>query len=454
MDTEEASYDAPGDYYDDYYDDYYYDYYNDGYNYRDRDNPCTSSYYLRNQHIVSRNVLASDLGLIAKGGDDNSLSVAVTDLTTADYMAGVNVRIFNYQNQLIGSGTTDAEGLVSIDLSKKPFLLVASSGRQKGYLRLDDGSALSLSMFDVGGSTSKRGLKGFIYGERGVWRPGDSLYVSFVLEDKNQFLPEDHPVVFDLYTPENQLYLRKVRTQSVNGFYDFRTATAQEAPTGNWLAKVKVGGTSFTKTIKIETVKPNRLKIKLDFGQDILKSTEPANGDLEVKWLHGAIAKNLKADINVTLSKGKTTFDGLEDYSFDDPAKNFGSEEQTVFDGTLNEEGIASVSASFNVTDNAPGMLNASFKIRAFEQGGDFSVDRFTIPYSAYESYAGVKIPEGKGWNNALYSNEPNIIPIATVDENGNPVNRKKVKIEVFEVRWRWWWERSQRDDLARYIRN
>jgi len=40
-------------------------------------------------------------------------------------------------------------------------------------------------MFDVGGETVQEGLKGFIYGDRGVWRPGDSLYLMFVLEDKH-----------------------------------------------------------------------------------------------------------------------------------------------------------------------------------------------------------------------------------------------------------------------------
>ncbi len=92
------------------------------------------------------------------------------------------------------------------------------------------------------------------------------------------------------------------------------------------------------------------------------------------------------------------------------------------------------------------------FKVRAFEEGGDFSIDRFTLPYSPFKSYAGLKIPKGEGWNGAIYSNEPNVIPIMTVDEEGKPVNRKKVKIEVFEVRWRWWWERSEDDDLASYI--
>ena len=111
------------------------------------------------------------------------------------------------------------------------------------------------------------GIKGFLYGERGVWRPGDSIYMTFVLEDKNEILPDNHPVRFELFTPESQLYLNKTRSTGLNGVYDFRTAaTEADAPTGNWLAKVNVGGSSFSRPVKIETVKPNRLKINLDFG--------------------------------------------------------------------------------------------------------------------------------------------------------------------------------------------
>ena len=62
----------------------------------------------------------------------------------------------------------------------------------------------------------------------------------------------DHPVVLELYTPENQLFLRKVKTNSVNGLYDFRMKTDTESPTGNWLAKIKVGGSTFTKSIKLK----------------------------------------------------------------------------------------------------------------------------------------------------------------------------------------------------------
>lgn len=424
------------------------------YNHRERDNPCKPSYYMAGGRWVARNVLASDLGIIAKSGHSSTMIVAVTDLTTVEPVQHVAIEIYNFQNQLIDIKQTDKDGFVKIDLQKKPFLLVAKKDSQRGYLRLDDGSALSLSMFDIGGQQVERGVKGYLYGERGVWRPGDSLYVSFMLEDKNKTLPSNHPVVFELYTPQHQLYQRTVRTASLNGFYDFRTTTSQDAPTGNWLARVKVGGSEFTRTLKIESIKPNRLKIDLDFNAKILSSVEPPKGELEVKWLHGAVAGNLKADIEMTLSKSSSVFKGYEGYAFDDPSREFEAREEIVFEGRVDADGKAAVYPDIQVQKNAPGMLQAHFRIRAFENGGEFSVDRFSIPYSPYRGYVGVKVPEGKGWNGALYSDEPNLIPIVTVDENGRPVDRKGVKIEIYNVYWRWWWERSDEDRLANYIAN
>lgn len=446
---DDSQFDEPG-----YYDfDYDYDY-DPGYEWDERNDPCKKSYYMHNQHSISRNVIASNLGIITKGGDDKSFVVAVTDLRTTETLSDVDISFYNFQNQLIGSGKTNSDGLLSIDVEKKPFLLIARKGDETGYLRLDDGSALSFSMFDISGDETNKGVKGFIYGDRGVWRPGDSIFVSFILEDKNHVIPENHPVIFELFTPENILYQKKVKTQSVNGFYDFRTATAAEATTGNWLAKVTVGGSGFTKTLKIETVKPNRLKLNIDFHADLLKSKTDTKADLEVKWLHGAVAKNLDADIRVTLSEGQTVFKAFPGYVFDDPSKKFESEEKQIFKGKLNDKGKAVIPVSFSIVNNAPGMLKANFNIRAFEKGGDFSVDRFSIPFSPYSSYVGLKVPKGSGWNDALYSNEPNLIPIAMVDENGNPVDRKKVEIKIYELNWRWWWERADGDDLAHYIAN
>lgn len=427
-----------------YYDSYYY--YDD---YGDRDDPCSGSYYYN--RTVSRNVLASDLGLLAKRGNDGSVLFAVNNVRSTDPIPNAELEVYDYQHQLLTRTTTDAMGLAAVKLSKKPFLLVAKSGTQRGYLKLDDGSSLSLGAFDVAGATVQKGLKGLIYGERGVWRPGDTLFLGFILEDKEKRLPAAHPVTFELSNPRGQLVSRVVRSASVNGFYNFTTPTDADAPTGNWTARVKVGGATFTRTVKVETIMPNRLKINMAFTN----ATTLLQGDkqpikMDVKWLHGAIAKNLRTAVEVSFYEATTEFKGFDNYSFDDPATNFSSENRTIFDDRLDENGHAEFSPDLNASQ-APGMLRASFNTRVFEQGGAFSVDRFTINYSPYTNYVGVLLPKGDGWGNMLATGRDYSVPVVSVNQNGKPEQRAKLTVKVYKMDWRWWWSSSD-DNLANYV--
>src|SRR5690606_5183610 len=104
-------------------------------------------------------------------------------------------------------------------------------------------------------------------------------------------------------------------------------------------------------------------------------------------WLHGGTARNLKAEVSVSFSKMKTAFKGLVNYSFDDPAKDFYAEEKEVFKGRVNEQGVANIDFKLPKITSAPGMLNAHFSTRVYEETGDFSIDMKTIPYAPYSSF-------------------------------------------------------------------
>lgn len=409
------------------------------YRWEERDDPCKSSYYFNKS--VNRNVLASDLGIIAKAGQDDRWSIWVTDLLSARSLTGVTLRFYNFQLQEINTAVTGADGMAQINLTRQPFVVVARQGKQTGYLKLQEGKSLSLSMFDVGGETVQKGLKGFIYGERGIWRPGDSLFISFMLEDKTNQLPPHHPVTMTLTNPAGQIVRRMVSARGVNGLHVFRTATSPEAPTGNWMAKVNVGNAEFRKTIRIETVKPNRLKILIDFGTTRLIRDRIPAVSLQASWLTGAIARNLKAKINLTLSRSVTAFQKYPGYVFDNPAVGFAPENITIFDGQLDDRGMATVRPVIHVENVAPGALKASFETMVFEEGGDFSIDRFSIPFYPYATYAGLKLPDtGKG-DRALNTGQQYTIGLLNIDADGNPVASSSLKVELFKLEWRWWWD-------------
>ncbi len=437
---EDSSWDGIEEYYDDYG---YYDY-----DWNERENPCDKSYYYDKK--VGMNVLATDIGVIIKKGANKSYFVAISDILNTAPIAGAKVTFYNFQQQSLGNVVTDADGTAVFDAEKLAYFAIVENNGQKNYVKLNDGNVLSVSKFDVSGVQLKKGIKGFIFGERGVWRPGDKVFLSFMLNDNANKLPVNHPVKLELLDPYNKVVHREVKTNGLNNFYHFDVETDENAPTGNWLAKVSVGGASFSKTIKIETIKPNRLKIKTEFDSEVLKGDRPINGDMEVKWLHGAIAKNLKADITAKFNSQTTTFKNFPGYIFDDPTRSFSTEDQVVFDGKIDADGKAGFSINPQLDSKAPGMLKAAFITKVYENGGDFSTDVFTKPYSPYETYIGLNVPKGDKARGMLLTDEKHKFDVVSVDEKGKPKATKNLKVTVYKVNWRWWWDTSS-DNLSSY---
>lgn len=424
----------------------------------ERGDPCKPAYYRYGQNIrAQRNLLASNIGLIAKRGTRGKLLVAATALDTSKPMNGVAINAISYQNQVIASGRTGTDGLLELEVRGQPFALIADDNGRKGYLKVAQGVALPTSHFDVGGETVVNGLKGFLYGDRGVWRPGDSIYLTFALQDRDRTLPANHPVTLELRNPRGQLVQTLINTTPVGQFYAFELKTAADAPTGDWNATALVGGASFAKTLKVETVMPNRLKIALDFdeskaGEDVLASA-PLRADLSAQWLSGATAANLRANVEVRLAPGATRFKTFTDYVFDDPARGFNGAPITVFDGDLDADGNAKVEKRLDLPRDVPGMLNANFVTRVFERGGAFSINRETRTVAAFDRYVGLRMPKGDAARDMLLTDTRHVVDLATLDLAGKPVSIPRLRVTLYKVQWRWWWDQTG-DSLAQYAQS
>lgn len=447
-DEEEAQWDEADQYY--YNDD---EYYGEGeYNWNEREDPCTASYYRDKGSVVQRNILASDLGIIAKRGNDGSVLVAVSDLRTTEPLNNVEIKVLDLQRRAMATVSTDREGMATLaSTPHKPFLLVASKGKQRGYLKLDDGSALSVSNFDVGGEEVNKGLKGFLYGERGVWRPGDSLYLTFILQQTLQKLPKDIPVALELSDPQGRLDQRIVRTTGVGGTYSFRCATQPDAPTGVWSARILVGGTSFYKPLRIETVKPNRLKILLDLGGDKRFAGDDKPVQLQGNWLHGAPASGLKARVTATFMRSSAEFNGFAKYNFNDLRNDLGTDETPLFDGTLDANGHTSFPFKLTWNGGAPSAVRANIVTRIFEAGGDASMDRTDLLYYPYSSYAGLlAAPPSTDWG-GYYTDTTYTFAAVALKPDGKPIADHPLKVQVVKLGSNWWWS-GDMDEPSNYM--
>lgn len=425
----------------------YYDYYYDDYEWRESQDPCTNSYFYNTK--TATNVLASDLGVIAKRGENKSYFFAVNNLLTTDPVGGATIDLYSFQQQKLATSKTDVSGTAYFKLDKFAYFAIVTQGKHTTYLKLDDGMSLSVSNFDVSGETLQKGLKGYIYGERGVWRPGDDLYLSFILNDAANKLPKAHPIKLRLNDPSGKTVYQKVVKSNDWNHYSFVVPTHPDAPTGSWEAMVSLGGAKFYKNIKIETIKPNRLRIKNTFNKAVLTSGSPSTANLEVTWLHGAIAKNLKADMTAKFSQQSTAFKNYPKYVFDDLVRQFGTEEINIFSGRIDESGRASATINPQLQDQAPGMLKAAFVTKVYEEGGDFSTDVMATTYSPYTTYVGIKTPEPNKYG-MLETRKMNRFDIVSVDESGRPKPVRGIEVKVFKVEWRWWWD-ADGDNLSNY---
>ncbi len=444
-------------YYDEYDDSYYSDYDYSNISYNDKDNPCTQSFYYYNssQTKVATNILASNIGLTVKVGEDNTYHFAAVNMITNEVMPTTTIGLYSQQQQLLREVQTNSKGLAKITLKDEtPYFAIATHQHDKVYLKIQDGRALSLSKFNVSGLSLRKGLKGFLYLERGVRRPGDQIPVTFVLDDSKNSIPDNHPVVFELHNPQGKLVKQKVVKHHSNHVYSHTFKTSIEDVTGNWLVKAKVGGAHFSHTVKIETVKPNRLKINAVFGDEdaeILNLSENIEGKLNVTWLHGAIADGLKADVRVKVSSKHTGFKDYPSYYFGNEARYFNGDETTIFDGELDENGEAVFNLQPDFNSRAPGFLRANFLTKVYEKGGDFSTNVESKTISPYETYVGMEMPKAKNRYNILYTNKDHLVNVVSVDTHGKPKPKSLLKVRVFKIDWRWWWH-SGRENLSHYV--
>lgn len=406
----------------------------------------------------SKVVIQSDIGIICKSSGEGEYVVYATDLVSARPKGNCKVRAYDRQNQVLAEGSTDSEGRTVLRSKDEPYIVVAEAGGDATFVKVEPGTALSLSNFDVGGTTSPKGIKGYIFGERGVWRPGDDIYLTFIATS-DKALPENHPASLEFYNPNGQLVQSLVAGNSSDGIYTFKLQTSPASPTGLWRAKIAFGGAQFEKSVRVDAIKPNRMKIEMKLGDGQLVDALHFTGSLTARWLHGAPAGSSKVTLQTQLSQITTRFKGYDGYSFDDATKYFDTEEREIVSGTTDARGTLQLATDelSSLQGLSPGMLSGKFTVKVFEKSGDFSVDQQIATVSPYDTYFGIGVATQKSdWGDEyLDSKKEHRIKVVMLDAKGKPgTGTEKVLVTVYKMDSYWWWDAASANSQAHYAKN
>ena len=186
------------------------DYYRDaGYlSWYEQDNPCSTVTTTITIWPAAPEPSWRPTRLIAKRGQDDTLHVVATTLDNNEPAAEVVVKAYNYQQQQVGMGLPIKRAWPAW-LDGTPYLQVVKD-RDTGFLKV--ARTRRAQPVQHQRPDRARWSERVFLRERDVWRPGDDIHLTFILEDKNDVLPDDHPLTLDWFDPRGN----KVKSYSLD----------------------------------------------------------------------------------------------------------------------------------------------------------------------------------------------------------------------------------------------
>lgn len=397
--------------------------------------------YLYRHGRVTKALAATDIGLTWKAAGKDHW-VWATDLVTGAPLGGVNISLVSYQNQVLAKGTTGGDGLVQLNnVDKEVFYVQGERGKERSAVKAGE-MDWNLSSFPTGGvEVAGDGTKGFVYLDRGIYRPGDSINLSLILRHPDHSFPDGLPVSLSLSNPQGKVVSEKTSTAGKEGFYTFALKTADNDPTGTWSVKLVAGQAEFYQNIPVETIVPNRLKVKLEAGAKRLSARDSGvSGTLSSTWLFGAPAAGLPAKLTAYLETRFLNFGDWPGYTFGHEGTRWEGLSTTLFeDQALDGKGQRSFTWKMPDLNAVPTALSLSLYGAVSEKGGREVLQSLEIPLDPWSTYAGIKLPEADYGYYQL--GQKLTAGLIAVSPEGKTKAGRKLTARLYKnSRW-WWWE-------------
>ena len=294
----------------------------------------------------------SDIGL-ATVKTDAGMLVMARSLASAAPAAGVDVQLLSRANEILGRWTTDASGRISIapgllrgEHGDAPRILAASD--QAGgfsWLQLDTPS-LDLSDLDVKGRAPPAGNDAFLWTDRGVYKPGETIHLGALLRDRAARPVPGLPLTLHLVRPDGiEIGTRPLPLPSAGGG-TLDIPMAENAFSGSWRFWVSAGDKAELGSISVsvQDFVPPRLEAKATLspathaGAD---ATIPV--DVAADYFYGSPGAALTGQVEGTLKAAETPFKELAGFHFGLAQEPFLPKALPAADFTTDDKGRAHV---------------------------------------------------------------------------------------------------------------
>ncbi|MCO5089675.1 alpha-2-macroglobulin [Bosea sp. (in: a-proteobacteria)] len=390
--------------------------------------------------------VVSDLGLTSFTGPDG-VHVLARSLADARPVANAELRLIARNNEVLGTAKTDANGYARFDagLAKgqggnAPGLVTAALAEDYGFLDLKQ-TAFDLSDRGVKGRVAPAGLDAYLYTERGVYRSGETVYLTALLRDPRGAAVAGLPLTVVVKRPDGVEYRRRQVEDQGAGGRSHSIQLVSGAATGTWRVLAyadpkgqAIGETSFL----VEDYVPERLELTLAPKAPVLQAGEPAEIDVSARYLYGAPGSALDVTGSMTIrAAAASAIPGFKDYQVGLTDEEF-EPVQSEFEesATTDAAGKASLSNPVERPDtNRP--LEVEMTVRVGEPGGRAIARSVTLPIVPKGAAIGVRKLFRDG---DLGNGETASFDVILASGDGKRLSRPGVKWVLSKVRRNYQW--------------
>lgn len=380
-------------------------------------------------------VSLSDIGLISRACDDEVM-VFANSIRTAEPEPGVKVSFISSNNQKLYTATTDNDGVARFGNIRKNDpgftvnLVTAKKGEDFNFLPFSN-TEESSSRFDVGGKRMNASeMDAFLYAERDLYRPGETMHISTVIRDYDWQTISRIPVKFSILTPEDKQAVNMRKTLDAQGACEAEWNIPQTASTGTYTVELYTSNDVLlaTKYISVEEFLPDRIHVQTTLNTNLCAPGDKLNTAIRADNLYGtpASGRNWQSELQFT----RETFyaDKYPDYSF------YISGDEDKYLPEINTQGTTSATGTAEADFTVPqeytnlGMLNARVLTTVFDESGRpvYSVNTCRIRTQSalfgigdFDSYIGTRT--------AIK------IPLIAVDEDQNLVQDVVARVQIIK---------------------
>jgi uncharacterized protein YfaS (alpha-2-macroglobulin family) len=409
-------------------------------------------------------VMDTDIALTTLTGRDG-LTVFARSIASAQPLPEHEVVLLSRGNEPIGKAVTGADGRATFPAgllrgrgaAEATSVMVTDANKQE-FSRLElTKSAFDLSDRGIDGRALPGPVDAFLYTERGVYRPGETVQLMAMLRDDSAVALKDMPVTLIVKRPDGSEFTRYTAALAGSGGLHQAIDLPKSSRRGLWSAAAyidpkaePVGRAEFS----VEDFVPEKLKVELSTAGSVLRTAQPTNFDLSADFLYGAPASGLTVESDLRITVDPNPFPAFAKYGFgsEEARKKFEPPLITLEGPDTDDKGKSRIEWAGDQVKDTDLTLRAQITARVFEPGnGRATKTDKTLPLRTRDVYLGVS-PTFDG----RYAQEgtDTAFDFVAVDADGkqidDSVDYSLVRI-TYEYQWyqsdgRWRWQGTTRE--------